>query len=74
MEPAVQESVSKELMLDEGVLENIVVLDKGDTDRVDDEDERTIDTIVDDLVAVEDLVELDPTALLLVTPHFPNPA
>jgi hypothetical protein len=70
----VQESVSEELVLDDVVLENIVVLNKGDADCVDDEDGRTADTMVDDLITVEDLVELDLIALLLATAHFPNPA
>ena len=62
-EPALQESVSEELALEDVVLEGVAVLDKGDQDCVDDEDERTTDTVVDDL-----------TTLLLATPHVPNPA
>lgn len=62
-----QESISKELV------EDTVVLDNGDADCVNDEDERTTDSVFEDLITVEDLVELDLTALLLATPHVPNP-
>ena len=62
-----QESASEELVLDD------VVPDKGEADCVDEEG-RTTDTIVDDLITVEDLVELGFIALLLATAHVPNPA